>query len=256
MTKKLDLTLHCGASQVDLPTLRKAPTPVATATHVPIPHYHLYQQVLNNLDNVGLQLVQQQHALTRNGDRYFGMLQVANGSGAEDYSLVIGLRNSHDKRFPAGFCVGSGVFVCDNLAFSSEVVLARRHTLNIMDDLPNLVARGLGKLSDHRNLMDHRVEAYKLAMISNQEAESAIIQMLRVKAVTTTQVKDIVHEWDQPSHKEFNTGNVWKLFNAVTETMRGKTPLDDMPRRSFALHGVCDQLAQVEFPKEKIVNAA
>jgi hypothetical protein len=33
---------------------------------------------------------------------------------------VLGLRNSHDKRFPAGLVGGSAVFVCDNLAFSGE----------------------------------------------------------------------------------------------------------------------------------------
>ena len=59
-----------------------------------------------------------------------------------DYNTVIGLRNSHDKVISAGVACGSGVFVCDNLCFSGEVKLARKHTANILTDLPHLV-RGI-----------------------------------------------------------------------------------------------------------------
>ena len=55
------------------------------------------------------------HALWSDGLRYFGLLEVTNGAAHDDYGLVIGLRNSHDKSFPASIALGSGVFVCDNL---------------------------------------------------------------------------------------------------------------------------------------------
>src|SRR5205807_1578946 len=73
-------------------------------------------------------IVSQAHALAREGQRYFGLLQIVNGTFHDDYSLIMGIRNSHDKAFPAALCLGSGVFVCDNLAFSGEIKLARKHT--------------------------------------------------------------------------------------------------------------------------------
>jgi hypothetical protein len=49
--------------------------------------------------------------MTHDGHRYFGLLQIANGSSHADYSWVLGIRNSHDKRLPAGLVLGSQVFV-------------------------------------------------------------------------------------------------------------------------------------------------
>ena len=66
------------------------------------------------------------------------------GHAQDDYGLVIGLRNSHDKSFPASIALGSGVFVCDNLAFSAEVTIARRHTRFIERDLPRVVHTAVG----------------------------------------------------------------------------------------------------------------
>jgi hypothetical protein len=49
-----------------------------------------------------MRIVTEAHGLSADGSRYFGLLQVVNGQEQADYSYVLGLRNSHDKRFPAG----------------------------------------------------------------------------------------------------------------------------------------------------------
>lgn len=54
---------------------------------------------------------------------------------------MVGLRNSHDKRFLVGISFGSRVFVCDNLAFTGDHVVKRKHTANLKRDLPGLVHR-------------------------------------------------------------------------------------------------------------------
>ena len=46
--------------------------------------------------------------------------------------------------------MGSAVFVCDNLAFSAEVTIARRHTRFIERDLPRIVHTAVGRLADMR----------------------------------------------------------------------------------------------------------
>jgi hypothetical protein len=106
-------------------------------------------------------IVSEAHGLTHDGNRYFGMLQVVNGHGHEDYSMVVGVRNSHDRTFPAALALGSGVFVCDNLAFRGEVKLARKHTRFIDRDLPLLVNRAVGLLGAHRQGLDLQIAAYK-----------------------------------------------------------------------------------------------
>jgi hypothetical protein len=54
--------------------------------------------VQQSLERQGLHVVTESHGLTKEGNRYFGLLQVANGTNPDDFGLVVGIRNSHDKR--------------------------------------------------------------------------------------------------------------------------------------------------------------
>jgi hypothetical protein len=47
------------------------------------------------------------------------------------YTNMVGLRNSHDRKFPVGVSFGSRTFVCDNLAFSGDHAIKRKHTANV-----------------------------------------------------------------------------------------------------------------------------
>src|SRR5262249_39136332 len=149
--RKTNLILHAGASAVDREALANVATPARTATWQPIPHAQLLSGVQRSLERAGLVVVNEAHGLTRDGARYFGLLQRGAGDD-QDGGLVVGLRNSHDKSFPAGLVVGSSVFVCDNLSFSGEVRLARKHTVNIERDLPGLIDGAVGRLGTLRRL--------------------------------------------------------------------------------------------------------
>src|SRR3954464_762380 len=156
-----NLVLHCGASHVERRVVEKAITPAPSETWVPIPHHRLLDLVESTLSASGMTVANEAHALWSNGLRYFGLLEVTNGEPHEDYGLVIGLRNSHDKSFPAAIAMGSSVFVCDNLAFSAEVTIARRHTRFIERALPQIVHTAIGRLADRRGQQDQRIESYK-----------------------------------------------------------------------------------------------
>src|SRR5262249_28606027 len=162
------------------------------------------------------------HGLTRDGARYFGLLQVANGEDGGDHGLVIGLRNSHDKSFPAGLVVGAAVFVCDNLSFSGEIRLARKHTVFVERDLPQLVDRAVGGLGDLRRSQEQRFRAYKASEFADGQAHDLIIQALDARVVPVTKVPDVLREWREPRHPEFRQGKtVWRFFNSFTEVLKG-----------------------------------
>jgi hypothetical protein len=96
----VSLVLHCGAHHVKRETMLNSRTPPASQSRVPVPHHRLLEQVENTITAGGLRIINEAHALWNDGLRYFGLLEVANGDAHEDYGLVIGLRNSHDKNFP------------------------------------------------------------------------------------------------------------------------------------------------------------
>src|SRR5215469_11826375 len=146
--KKLDLRLHCGARAVTREAVRLVPTPDSTPSWTPIPHIELIEQVESALKTNGLTIVEQAYALSKEGQRYFGMLQIRNGASNQDYGWVLGLRNTHDQSYSAGIVAGAGVFVCDNLSFSGEVSIFRKHTVFIKRDLPHVTNRAIGCLME------------------------------------------------------------------------------------------------------------
>lgn len=237
MTAKL--MVHCGGTRVERGELARLGAPAPTTTWQPIPHGTLLSEVEAALGRNGLRVTGEEHAVAREGDRYFGLLQVANGKGPEDHAWVLGLRNSHDQSFPAGLVVGSRVFVCDNLAFSGEIVLARRHTRWILRDLPRLVMDGVGQLSGRWHSQEVRYARYREAALSDPEAHDLVVRALDAGAVTATQVPDVLRQWRQPEHPEFRERTAWSLFNACTHACRGGS-VWLVSRRTQALHGVFD----------------
>ncbi|MCE5278848.1 MAG: DUF932 domain-containing protein [Planctomycetaceae bacterium] len=242
----LNLCLHCGSRHVERDQIERCPTPTRTDTWVPIPHFRLLEQVEATLTGAGLKIVNQAHAMPHDGLRYFGLMQVTNGHSHQDYGMVLGLRNSHDKSFPASLAVGSGVFVCDNMAFSAEVVIARRHTVFIERDLPGLVAGAVGRLGDLRQQQDDRIEAYKATKVTHTRAHDMIVRAVDARVVPVTAVPEVLQEWRRPRHAEFAQGGqtAWRLFNAFTEAVKGRN-LEALPRRTQALHGLMDVLCGV-----------
>jgi len=65
---------------------------------------------------------------------------------AQSYRYVLGIRNSNNMRFPAGLALGVAPFVCDNLCFSGEVVISRRHTTNVISDLTKMISTSMDDL--------------------------------------------------------------------------------------------------------------
>jgi hypothetical protein len=241
--KKLNLMLHCGANSVSRDTIEMCPTPDSSDTWVPIPHKELLSRVENVVRERGLSIIGEAHGLTHDNARYFGMLQVANGQNEDDYSLVLGVRNSHDKSFPAALALGAGVFVCDNLSFSGEVKLARRHTRFIMRDLPSVISRAVGMLGDHRKQQDLRIAAYKETKLTEMKVHDTIINALDCRAIPATKVPHVLKEWREPAHEEFRPRTAWSLFNAFTEVLKGDAR-KTLPRTQ-ALHGLMDSVCKV-----------
>jgi Domain of unknown function (DUF932) len=207
-----------------------------------VPHRRFLEQVESTIVGNGLTIVNQAHALWNEGLRYFGLLEVANGESHPDYGLVIGLRNSHDKSFPASIALGSSVFVCDNLAFSAEVTIARRHTRFIERDLPRIVHTAVGRLADMRGQQDERIQTYKNTELSNPTAHDLVIRAVDANVLPVTQVPAVLKEWRTPSHEEFTADGrtLWTFLNAMTEAFKGN--LAALPRRSQALHGILDSV--------------
>lgn len=244
-----NLILHCGARAIDRATLANIPCPEHTETWHPISHIELVNQVEAALTKSNMHIVNESYGVTEDNARMFGLLQVANCRNATDYAYVIGLRGAIDKSLSRGLAIGSQVFVCDNLAFSSEIVMHRKQTKNIMEDLPLMVETAIGQLAQRWNSQDARILAYKAKEIGLRDADHLLASMAG-DVFPWQKFEDIRNEFIAPRHAEFGKENLWALFNAVTEFLKPRkeskaSGLWSMPSRTGRLHKVCDDFAGV-----------
>jgi hypothetical protein len=232
------LVLHCGADTVSREQVDAVVTPESTKTWTAVPHGVLVDSVVGSIEAGGLSIREQSFALTRNGDRLFGLLTLGGVDDGGDHAVTVGIRNSHDKTFPVGLAIGSRVFVCDNLAFSSEVTIKTKHTRLVLDRLPSLVADGVSRLVEHRHVQEKRIACYKEAEVAGQaHLHDLVLRAYRAKAIPARAIAEVVAEFEEPRHPEFRDWTLWSLFNGFTEVLK---EYGDLQPRTQRLHGVFD----------------
>ena len=256
--RKFNFMMHCGAEVISREDLGKLICPEADETTgwTPIPHHNYVDQIEDCLSVQGLRVANQGHAITHNrnrgdmGDRYFGFLQLEGGNGRCE---VVGLRNSHDRTFAASLVMGMGVFVCDNLSFSGEIKISRKHTRYIRRDLPNLAARAVARLGEVRNFQEHRVELYQGNEVDRKDVHDLVMQSFRTRALPSSQIGHVIDAYEaQPEHEDyaeaFGDRTAWSLFNAFTEVYKNRVNPHVLSQRTQLLHGVFDNYLGVSKP--------
>lgn len=247
----MSLLVHCGAEKVNWDRLTSVKTPESTDTHVPIPHHELVERVREEIPNTNLIVKQEEHALSKDGMNYFGVIRIEDPkhpAEKDGFSRVIGLRNSHNKRLAVGLVSGSSVFVCDNLAFSGEITVTRKHTSLVMDNLNEMIATALNGLQPLLSAERQRMIAYRSHNLETDEHEvdHILMEMLRKGAITGSQITKAWNHWVNPPHKEFEERTLWSLFNSATHAYKG-TGMRTLFQRSKTLHNMCDDIADFEY---------
>jgi hypothetical protein len=235
--------LHAGAQPIDYSNLCSLVTPEGTATHSPLAHFRIVDMLRHSLGFYGHEISKEDFGISPDGARFFGLLALKSPYG--DYTDTVGLRNSHDKTFPIGVAFGSEVFVCDNLAFSAETVIKRKHTPNAWRDLHGLVGGIVEGLMVARDRQAKQIENYKTVELTDAATDHAVLEMYRQGVVTITRVPELLKEYAKPRHAEWGERKAWTLFNATTQILEGRVAED--PSITTRLHkiidGVCDKIA-------------
>lgn len=254
------LMLHAGANTATFEQVLESRTPSPSDTHYPIPHAKLIETVVAHVEESGWSVGSSEFGLWDvNGmtaARMFGVLSLTPKLGTENTAmvpfgqeqraiaekvqgLVVGVRNSHDKSFAASMAVGARVFVCDNMSFSGDIVIGRKHTLNILRDLDRLVAQAVGRIAAMRVSHERRIAAYMDADLSDAEVHDIVIRTVDAKVMANAFIAKVLEEWRHPQHPEFEDRNGWSLYNAYTQVFKGTNPLD-LVGRTIRLHGLLD----------------
>ncbi len=112
------LLAHCGSSKITREELKVIPTPAGSATHQPLPHFEIVGALVETLSFRQISVVREEYAVTGDGMKMFGVLDLETTFDGCRFS--VGIRNSNDKSMRLALTVGYRVLVCDNMAFHGD----------------------------------------------------------------------------------------------------------------------------------------
>src|SRR5713226_66490 len=123
------LLAHCDTFKITREQLSLIPTPEGTSTHHPLAHHSIVEALLEALAFRHIGVVRDEYAVSNDGMKMFGVLDLETGFDGCRFS--IGIRNANDKSMRLALTVGYRVFVCDNMMFQGDFtpVLAK-HSKN------------------------------------------------------------------------------------------------------------------------------
>jgi hypothetical protein len=214
------LAIHRGGWEATKADLAAVPVPDSTQSYHPVPYGRFIEEVELHIPRFGLTVQSSAFALAREGGQMFGVLTCVNGKPSADYALAIGVRNSYDRSLSVGLTLGSRVFCCDNLAFSGEVTMHRKHTANVFRDLPDLIYRMLSQVSSMRERNDGEIAAMKGRELPPAHAHHLMVVAIRTNVLPASRLPKVLEAWEEPKYEEFAPRTAWSLFNAFTEVLK------------------------------------
>jgi hypothetical protein len=202
--------------------LRSLPRPQATDTWHPLAHNEFISMVEDQMAERGMIPTSKRFTSTAADERIFGTYVIDNyQSDRGDSSLMLGLRHSTNKTLPAALAIGHHVFVCSNGMFTGEFIIGRRHTKNIMDDLPGMIATQLDRFPTAASLMFEYNEHLRRQSVTADEFTLLARRMFEVGALPKSKVMDVIDEYRSDEHEaKHGVGTAWSALNAATEILK------------------------------------
>lgn len=214
-----NLMLHAGGREASIEEVKAVVTPAPEGRWHPTSHAVVLDSVRETLTGAGYAVRAEKYALAKAGARFFGVLDLTTPL-APGTCLSVGVRNSVDKSFPIGFAAGSRVFVCDNLAFSAELMIKRKHTVNGLKAFGAAIGSGVAQLSAFKDCETARIRLLSETELDVKHANHLILTAYRRGIINSLQIADVCNEWETPRHDDFAPRTAWSLLNCFTEVLK------------------------------------
>ena len=235
-------TLIASTARLTRQQLSAIPTPLGTATHRPVPHSEVVEALIETLSFRHIGVVKDEFAVTKDGMKLFGVLDLDTGMHGCRFS--IGIRNAHDKSMRLAMTVGYRVFVCENMAFSGDFqpVLAK-HSKHF--SLQNALSIGVDLMQRNFDGMRKQVDGWKESQLSDINAKLVIYRaFIESDLEVPKHLARPVHElYFNPQYEEFQSRTLWSLSNAFTSAFKQLDPIPQF-KATAKLAGFLEAAAQ------------
>lgn len=255
----MSLCLHAGAKAINRDALAALPLPAPLGKrHAIRPFIEDVELIDGFLRNEGYIIADEAFGVRNDKNDmpadFFGVLTVAPAregeyipAGTADFSLQIGVRGSYAQTMTRAICVGNTVFCCDNMAFSSEIVVGTKQTTNCANRLPQLLADAVARIPAFAEHQIARFDAYKGRPMQQRSGDALLIECVRRGILCPSQIGKALAYWDAPEHAEHlerGQRTAFTLYNSVTEALKqpsGKPNVLPLWERTLPLTALFDE---------------
>lgn len=218
------LIAHAGSQKLSREALAAIPTPEPSATHQPLAHHEVVGALVETLSLRHISVVGDEYAVSRDGMKMFGVLDLETTFDGCRFS--IGIRNSNDKSMRLALTVGYRVLVCDNMAFHGDFtpVLAK-HTKHL--SLADTLSVGVDRMQRNFEPMKRQVAAWKESRLADEGAKLVIYKAFVEEGLDAPRhLAPLVHDlYFYPQADEFVPRTLWSLSNAFTSAFKELDPI-------------------------------
>src|SRR6266568_4958353 len=166
------LISHSGSHPTTLPALYELPKPERKgARHRPVPHFELVESIRQALDKRGLTVADMRLAVSEDGAKMFGVIDVTDGGPG--WRRQLGFRNSTDESMAIRGVAGRRVLVCDNMALSGdEFSFAHKNTSGLK--IADLTYLGMSRWEEQTKKLSAGIDSLTQRSLTDDGAKAVI----------------------------------------------------------------------------------
>ena len=102
------------------------------------------------------------------------------------------------------------------------MVITRKHTRFGESRFNEAIASAVAGLGQYREAEAKRIELLRTTELSADRANSLILQAFEGGILGARPLPDVIQQWRQPKHPEFQERTAWSLLNAFTEVLKDR----------------------------------
>jgi len=224
-----------GNNKVTEAEIIQVPEVPFTRTFRPVHHKQVIDAIRTGINAVGLEIVDTEYVLAREGMQMFGVWNLATGN--DELCWSVGIRNSMDKSMALGITAGTRVFVCENLAFDGEFVALRKHTKGLtLDELEFMAYRAIRCLVGRLTKFQAWHEGLKQYELAEANAKVLLVELIAQSVIPAS--------WF-PRFYELYFGSaydhtLWGFHESVTNVLKDSN-LIALPKKNRLLNAILNQ---------------
>lgn len=194
--------------------------------HVPVPHYDAIVSFRDQLAEHNIQVLNETIVLSPDTFRLMYLADIA-AKDTDEYVYQVGFINNNDRSKAFTGLAGTKVFINNAQMHYSDSSYKTRHTTNVREMLYERNAHIIRWFEEFYAEQTGRIEAMKNTEVTDEILGAVVLSYIRNRyTLSSTNIKNIVKEYDDPKYDEFKPRTLWSLQNTTAEVFKKvKSPL-------------------------------